>query len=106
MGQPQVGGGAVNKPHLRCQRGDETWPKASQTNQPMLELFVLVISSGLMLLAAFSTISKMEMDAREPSIPIEGGLRRADHRDSTSHLPADRMGRLDGAIGQAAFVRK
>jgi len=48
--------------------------KATQTNRMTLELLTLVMTSGLMLLAAFSMIVQMdvEMNAQEMNAPVAG----------------------------------
>jgi hypothetical protein len=55
--------------------------KATQTNRTTLELLALVLTSGLMLLAAFSMIVQMdvEMNAQEMNVPVAG---------STATIPA------------------
>ncbi len=55
--------------------------KATRTNRTTLELLALVMTSGLMLLAAFSMIVQMdiEMNAQEVSAPVAG---------STATIPA------------------
>jgi hypothetical protein len=55
--------------------------KATQTNRTTLELLTPVMTSGLMLLAAFSMIVQMdvEMNAQEMNAPVAG---------STATIPA------------------
>jgi hypothetical protein len=55
--------------------------KATQTDRTALELLALVMTSGLMLLAAFSMIvqTDIEMNAQEMNAPVAG---------STATIPA------------------
>ena len=73
---------------------------ASLTNRTILELFGLVMISGLILLAAFSMIVQMdtEMNALEADVAVAGWSPPTDREDPTLPMHGHRKGGLEGYV--------